>query len=402
LLFEPDRHEPLRDIRWDPARAGAAISDIVADTEAALAPDVTWPWHPQDEEGDHEPPHKSLYLGASGVLWALWYLQQVGAVTLRVEPSALIGRVHAAYLAQPDTGSVVPSYFVGETGILLVQWRLTRSSQAADRMYAVIASNVGHPANEPLWGAPGTMLGALHMLHWTGEARWRDLYLENAESLWRGWGPRDNPRCRVWTQDLYGHVLQYLGAAHGFAGNAYALLRGAALFSDDRREALFDRCVDTLEATAIIEGDGANWPPEVDPPRAGARKMLVQWCHGAPGIVAAFADFPPHRSDSLDAMLVRAGNTVWRAGPLAKGPGLCHGTAGNGYALLKLYRRTGDPVWLDRARAFAMHSITQSDEARQRYGQRRYTLWTGDPGLAIYLWHCLAGTGEVPALDVLD
>ena len=30
-----------------------------------------------------------------------------------------------------------------------------------------------------------------------------------------------------------------------------------------------------------------------------------------------------------------------------------HGTGGNGYAFLKLYRRTGNTMWLERARAFA-------------------------------------------------
>jgi hypothetical protein len=401
LLFEPDRHEPLLDSAWDAERAHAAIRDIVADAEDRLLPDGTWPWHPLDRGSEPEPRHKSIYLGASGALWALWYLRLAGAVALRIEPAVLIERVHAAYLAEPDTGAVVPSYFLGEAGILLVQWRMTGSHAAADRLAAAIARNIGHPANEPLWAAPGTMLGALQMLRWTGEERWRDLYLDNVDYLWRTWLPREGPHCHLWTQDLYGHVLQHLGAAHGFAGNAYALLRGADLLSAERRSALYDRCVETLEATAIVEDDGANWPPAVEP-QAGSRKMLLQWCHGAPGIVTAFAYFPPHRSASLDALLVKAGNTIWRAGPLAKGAGLCHGTSGNGYAFLKLHRRTGDPAWLDRARAFAMHAIAQSERAQWQYGQRRYTLWTGDAGLAIYLWHCITGAGDVPGIDVLD
>ena len=128
----------------------------------------------------------------------------------------------------------------------------------------------------------------------------------------------------------------------------------------------------------------------------------MQWCHGAPDIVTALADFPQQRSSDMDAMLVRAGATVWAAGPLAKGHGLCHGTAGNGYALLKLYRRTGDSVWLARARSFAMHAIAQWERTRRRYGRGRYTLWTGDPGLAVFIWHCLAGSGGMPGLDLLD
>jgi len=48
-----------------------------------------------------------------------------------------------------------------------------------------------------------------------------------------------------------------------------------------------------------------------------------------------------------------------------------------------------------------MHSIAQRDRVRQQYGRGRYTLWTGDPGLAVYLWQCLEGTAGLPALDIL-
>jgi hypothetical protein len=239
------------------------------------------------------------------------------------------------------------------------------------------------------------------MLAWTGERRWHDLYLENVEQVWRTWLPSPHARCHLWTQDLEGWVAQLLGAAHGFAGNAQALLRGAPLLPREQQEALLDRCVETLQATAVGEDDGVNWPSHVAGSGAGPPKMLVQWCHGAPGIVTAFAAFPRQRSAELDALLIRAGNTVWHAGPLAKGHGLCHGTAGNGYAFLQLYARTADPVWLARARSFAMHAIVQCEQARQAHGGRRCTLWTGDPGLAVYLWHCLEGAGGLPTLDIL-
>jgi predicted esterase len=87
-------------------------------------------------------------------------------------------------------------------------------------------------------------------------------------------------------------------------------------------------------------------------------------------------------------------------GPLAKGSNLCHGTGGNGYAFLKLHRRTGDAVWLERAHAFAMTSIAQCRGARAEFGRGRYTLWTGDIGLAIYLWDCLTGVPRFPTVDV--
>ena len=122
----------------------------------------------------------------------------------------------------------------------------------------------------------------------------------------------------------------------------------------------------------------------------------MQFCHGAPGFVICLAAFP---DDSLDDLLVAAGETTWVAGPLRKGSNLCHGTGGNGYAFLKLYRRFDDAKWLARARAFAMHGIAQSERALAEYGEMRYSLWTGDPGFAIYLWDCIRGGAQFPTLD---
>ena len=398
VLYEPARHEPLRNIAWDEARARETIRAIVDDAHESLGYGCTWPMHPLDAIPP-EPPHKSLYLGASGVLWTLAYLHRHGAANLQVDPATLIQRIDREYLAEPDTRMVVPSYFVGEVGILLVLWRLTGSRAAAERLTAAIRANIPNPANEALWAAPGTMLGALRMHAWTNDASWRDLYLENVEHVWRTWEWDEETGCHLWTQRLYGYVEKSLGAAHGFAGNAYALLRGATLLPDDLRQHLYERCVQTVLRTAIVEDDAANWAPSS---RHEDAKMLVQWCHGAPGIVTALSELPAGYSEPFDALLVKAGNLTWTAGPVAKGFGICHGTAGNGYAFLKLHGRTRDAIWLDRARAFAMHAIEQAEEMRDQHGCRRHTVWTGDPGLAVYLWHCITEDSQLPSLDVLD
>jgi hypothetical protein len=111
-------------------------------------------------------------------------------------------------------------------------------------------------------------------------------------------------------------------------------------------------------------------------------------------MVTRFAGFP---DASVDDLLVAGGELIWKAGPLAKGAGFCHGTAGNGFAFLKLFARTGDTIWLERARRFAMHAIEQSEHALAVHGRRRYTLWTGDPGLA----GCIAGTAQFPTFDIV-
>jgi DUF1680 family protein len=115
---------------------------------------------------------------------------------------------------------------------------------------------------------------------------------------------------------------------------------------------------------------------------------LVQWCHGAPGLVIALGALCDGTDPAFDALMTQAGALTWRAGPLRKGGGLCHGTAGNGYAFLRLFAQTEDERWLDRARRFAMHAVHQSEAAQQRHGDLRHSLWTGDIGVALYLRAC--------------
>jgi lantibiotic modifying enzyme len=148
-----------------------------------------------------------------------------------------------------------------------------------------------------------------------------------------------------------------------------------------------------------VEEDGlANWPPlaSMESLRGGRDgRIRLQWCHGAPGVVTSLAAVAPD-DDEHERLLLAGGELTWRAGPLANGANLCHGTAGNGYAFLALFERTSDELWLERARSFAMHAVAQVAHARAEHGRGRYTLWTGDVGTALYLADCLTGGGTLP------
>jgi hypothetical protein len=101
----------------------------------------------------------------------------------------------------------------------------------------------------------------------------------------------------------------------------------------------------------------------------------------------------------LDEVFEASGELIFDAGPVEKGGGLCHGTAGNGYALLKLHRRTGEARWHDRALAFAVHAMAQCDTHARHYGQRRYSVWTGDLGAALYAAACIDGDTRLPHVE---
>jgi hypothetical protein len=136
-----------------------------------------------------------------------------------------------------------------------------------------------------------------------------------------------------------------------------------------------------------------------------ARPVLCQYCHGAPGMVTTFAG-APFSTPAFEALLLRGGELTWKAGPVVNGSNLCHGSGGNGYAFLKLHKRTflklhkrtRDPVWLERARAFAMAAIDQVRGGRSAFGWGRYSLWTGNVGIAVYLWHCISDEPQFRSL----
>lgn len=379
MLFEPAAHERLVDESWEPARIRAAIREIGEDAEGAFADG--WPSHPQDEEEARR--FRTVYLGGAGVVQALDSLQRGGLIELR--------RDYVPYLERPSDPDFPDedherSLWMGETGVRLVLQRLAPSTENGDRLGELIAANAQDERRELMWGSPGTMLAAAALHELTGEARWLELWRDSAAWLRREW----DPETHLWTQHLHGVVEQYIGPAHGFAGCVLALVA----YADDE---LHRRAAEGMRRFAVERDGLANWPPLASSEglHGADGQVRVQWCHGAPGIVASLASVAPE-DDEHQRLLLAGGELIWLAGPLAKGANLCHGTAGNGYAFLALFERTKDELWLERARAFAMHAAAQVARSRTEFRCGRYTLWTGDPGTALYLADCLAGGGTLP------
>ncbi len=393
-MFDTVRHVPLRVVEWRAADAQAAIDDIVADALAQFDQARFWPAHPQDDGArDGE---TSIYFGAAGVIWALDYLSRAGATRHAYDFVPVLDRLidaNRGQFAKLDYHAH-GSLLFGDLGTLLVAMRLRPDAATADAIHERARANNTLPIRELMWGLPGSMLACVFMSEMTSETRWRELYVKQAARLLDELA--DTELGPLWTQDLYGSHQQWLGPVHGYAGNMIPLIRGWAWLGDDQQARVAEAVPRTLMANAVQSAHGAQWHPVAG--RTGEPR-LCQHCHGAPGMVTTFAD-APFSTPELEALLLAGGEFTWYAGPLAKGSNLCHGTGGNGYAFLKLHRRTRDERWLPRARAFAMTAIEQCREARRQYGRGRYSLWTGDIGLAVYLWDCMTGEPRFPGVDV--
>jgi len=387
VLYQPDAFEPLTEEPWDEERVRAGIRRIVAEADDAYDPDGLWPANDWDVWGSSAP-LKDLYVGAGGVIWALEALRRRGHAETRTDLVAAAARALELSRVEPDlasSGLELPSpressLLCGESGLLLVAWRLNRSTELADALFERVRENVDNEADELMWGSPGTLLAARAMHGWTGEERWAEAWRESVDALL---GRRESDG--LWKQRLYGNEHRSLGPVHGLVGIVHALMpehdlraQTAAILADE----------------AIVEDGLATWPPVAGgkfPPESG--EIRLQWCHGAPGMVSTAAGY-------LDEELLLGGaELTWRAGAHGpeKGAGLCHGTAGNGYALLKTFSRTGDERWLDRARRFAVHSLRQAERP-----PGRYSLFTGDVGTALFASSCLDADARFPILDGWD
>ena len=108
--------------------------------------------------------------------------------------------------------------------------------------------------------------------------------------------------------------------------------------------------------------------------------------------------------DYLDEDLLLAGaELIWHAGGHGdeRGPRHLPRHIGQRVGLLKAFARTGDERWLERACRFAVHALAQAERIATANGRRRYSLFTGDVGTALFAAACLDLDARYPIIDVI-
>ena len=116
-----------------------------------------------------------------------------------------------------------------------------------------------------------------------------------------------------------------LGAPHGAIGIMCQLVLsapGAALGLEHLLRQLLD-----------AQLESGNWPTSL---ASTGEDDLVQFCHGAPGVVACLEsvkEYFPDLREMIEEALRKGREDIWKRGLLKKEPSLCHGIAGNALAL---------------------------------------------------------------------
>jgi serine/threonine-protein kinase len=187
---------------------------------------------------------------------------------------------------------------------------------------------------------------------------------------------------RIWSQlDGYGPLnecseLAWLGIAHGWAGILYATLRWCQAGS--LLPPTFQARLEQLAACAEPAGRGLCWP-RLSRRGVGSREPWSGWCHGSAGYV--FLWTLAYQATRATEWLRLAQGAAWHTwedtGP--NGHSLCCGLAGRAYALLSLYRCTGDAHWLERARELGQRAVANATGG----DPMPYSLYKGTVGVAL-------------------
>lgn len=245
------------------------------------------------------------------------------------------------------------------------------------------ALGLAAPFAQALDGLPGDLINGwagrglflLRLYRVTGDARWlddartvADRMLETAVSS------GDGIKFPSFTL-ADGRTVFYTGMSHGSAGAGYFLSRLADALPESEGAGYVASAMSVAAWLAGIRrtvGQGVNWyrrePDQTD-------QHQIQWCHGAPGIGIFHAEL--FRVTGIEAYLETAllcATHVFAQGGQHAFPVQCHGVAGNAELFIKLYRTTGHPEWMERARAF--EEIVWS----RRYRDLYYPCWPSGDG----------------------
>ncbi|KAK6750397.1 hypothetical protein RB195_002397 [Necator americanus] len=278
-------------------------------------------------------------------------------------------------------------FLCGDLGLYVTQMGEPDQRQALvskiEKLADVLAKE-DYPSDEILVGRAGFLSGVLWIRKTIGPSLISNSCIQKVLSAMTLSGRRYSLQRKSPCPLMYEyHGTEYLGAAHGLAGILQMALGFYDLLSDSEERAVHESA-DWLISTQDDEGNFASSVKWIG--RERGDDQLVHWCHGAPGVILlCLTMWKRYGDQKYFKAALHAGELIWNKGVLKKGPGICHGVGGNGYALLMLYRASGDEEWLQRARCFALMLLDRNIRALQRTPDSPFSLFEGLSGALCFL-----------------
>ncbi|AUG76358.1 Serine/threonine protein kinase [Kitasatospora sp. MMS16-BH015] len=326
--------------------ADRLLTDGLAELAATLTPEAEYLWARPRALPPGDP--CNVQMGAAGILAVLDRAVRCGHTA--AEPT-LHTTAHwlADRLDRPSR--VLPGLYFGRSG---AAWALYEAARTLDDQ-GLADRALDHALHIPLdshhpdlcHGLAGAGTAQLHLWRATGDKRFAARATECADRLLALDAPPatiDWPLGPEHRREL-ANATSY-GFAHGLAGQAAFLLALGRELDLPGPVEIATAAGHALCAVAAPDGPAAEWPKG---PRRTDRPGLDYWCHGAAGIGTFLIRLWQHTGEpAFRAHAERAGAAVhrdrWRLGP-----GNCHGASGNAELLLDLAEATGEEQHRERA-----------------------------------------------------
>ncbi len=175
-----------------------------------------------------------------------------------------------------------------------------------------------------------------------------------------------------------GTQMTTLGAAHGWCGYLFATMQWCEASGTVVPSQLEERLQQLAELSQPV-GRSLNWARKLGD--VGNNSMLAaSWCNGAAGYVYLWtmASQLLGYDERYERLAHMAAWHAYQGSSDAVG-NLCCGLAGRAYALLSLYKQTGELPWLERARILAIRAASNPKIEHNLCN----SLYHGDIGIAM-------------------
>jgi eukaryotic-like serine/threonine-protein kinase len=289
----------------------------------------------------------------------------------------------------PEVVGRVSPYHTG-SGVHLVQGLIGHamgdvvSQQRAVEKFVDAASSAPCENLDVTLGRSGTLLGAALLLEAISGSTFVNANVlvefgnEALNGLWS--------KLQEFTPIRECREVAYSGIAHGWAGMLYATMSWCRS-SGTALPAGIEERLDQLVRLADQSGRRARWKWRIRGHRLEqGETYLPGWCNGSAGFVHLWTLAHQMLGKAAHGALAeKAGFDAWESE--GKIGNLCCGFAGQAYALLNLYKHTGDKEWLHRAQAQAQRAARSIMELPggdySELTLRAESLYKGELGVAV-------------------
>lgn len=314
-----------------------------------------------------------LYSGTAGIAFFLAYLEQeTGHLRYGDLARAAIAEIVSSLRSSSYVSSAIGAY-TGLTSIVYalvhlgVIWHDYDLQGIADQLVANIQPLVSSDNRfDVLMGSAGAIAVLCNLRAYLDLATARHAAIMCGEHLIK------NARTMVtgvgWPSDMNSKGQGLAGFSHGNAGIAWALLKLTDFSQDERYEVTANRALEYERS--LFSSDTENWADlrefnKDDDAMHDPSRMMVAWCHGAPGVGLARLDSPSvANSPNREEIEIALRTTALKGFDLNHS--LCHGCMGN----LELFLVADKTVAFDHWRKTTLHLVKEVMNNARSHGWR--------------------------------